>query len=149
MNELTIGQGVQVTMHFSLSLESGEVIDSNFEGEPVTFTVGDGNLLPGFETALYGLKEGDETALVVPPERGFGEHNPENVQTIERQQFPADADLQPGLMLTFSDAQNNELPGVVTEISDDSVTVDFNHPLAGRDIRFMVKIIEVAPAITH
>lgn len=149
MNELIIGQGVQVTMHFSLSLESGEVIDSNFEGEPVTFTVGDGNLLPGFETALFGLKQGDETALVVPPERGFGEHNPENVQVIERMQFPADADLQPGLMLTFSDAQNNELPGVVTDISDESVTVDFNHPLAGRDVRFTVKIIEVEPAITH
>ncbi len=149
MNELTIGQGVQVTMHFSLSLESGEVIDSNFEGEPVTFTVGDGNLLPGFETALFGLKEGDEAALVVPPERGFGDHNPENVQVIEREQFPADAELQPGLMLTFSDAQNNELPGVVSEVSDESVTVDFNHPLAGRDIRFTVKIIEVAPAITH
>lgn len=149
MNELIIGQGVQVTMHFSLSLESGEVIDSNFEGEPVTFTVGDGNLLPGFEIALFGLKQGDETALVVPPERGFGEHNPENVQVIERMQFPADADLQPGLMLTFSDAQNNELPGVVTDISDESVTVDFNHPLAGRDVRFTVKIIEVEPAITH
>ena len=111
--------------------------------------MGDGNLLPGFEIALFGLKQGDETALVVPPERGFGEHNPENVQVIERMQFPADADLQPGLMLTFSDAQNNELPGVVTDISDESVTVDFNHPLAGRDVRFTVKIIEVEPAITH
>lgn len=149
MNELSIGEGVQVTLHFSLSLSTGEVIDSNFEGEPVTFTVGDGNMLPGFEAALFGMKQGEEHALVVPPESGFGQHNPENIQLFPRAQFPQDAQLQAGLMISFADAQNNEMPGVVTDIDETTVTVDFNHPLAGRDILFSVKIIDVTPAITH
>lgn len=149
MNELTIGEGVQVTLHFSLSLESGEVIDSNFEGEPVTFTVGDGNMLPGFESALFGMKRGEEHDLVVPPEQGFGMHNPENIQEFPRAQFPDDVDLKEGLMISFTDAQNNEIPGVVTEVDEATVTVDFNHPLAGREILFSVRILDVTPATTH
>ncbi len=149
MNELTIGEGVQVTLHFSLSLETGEVIDSNFEGEPVTFTVGDGNMLPGFETALFGMKQGEEQALVVPPEQGFGEHNPENIQQFPLAQFPAAVELKEGLMISFTDAQNNEIPGVVAAVDETTVTVDFNHPLAGREIYFSVRIIDVTPATTH
>ncbi len=149
MNELTIGEGVQVTLHFSLGLETGELIDSNFEGEPVTFTVGDGNMLPGFESALFGMKQGEEHALVVPPEQGFGMHNPENIQQFPRAQFPADVELKEGLMISFTDAQNNEIPGVVAAIDETTITVDFNHPLAGREIYFSVRIIAVAPATTH
>lgn len=149
MNDLTIGPGTQVTMHFSLSLEDGTVVDSNFEGDPVTFTVGDGNLMPGFEQALYGLSAGEEHELVIPPEQGFGQHNASNVQTVDRSDFPADVPLEEGLVMTFADAQNNELPGVVVSFDETTVNIDFNHPLAGRDVTFSVKILDVVPAITH
>jgi len=149
MNDLTIGPGTQVTLHFALELDDGSVVDSNFEGEPVTFMVGDGNLLPGFEEVLLGLQAGDEKSFVIPPEKGFGAYNPENIQQFPRADFPEDVELTEGLVLSFADAQSNELPGVVQEFDDSMVTVDFNHPLAGRDIEFSVRIIDVNPAITH
>lgn len=149
MNDLTIGPGTQVTLHFALELEDGSVVDSNFDREPVTFVMGDGNLLPGFEEALLGLQAGDEKSFVIPPEKGFGPYNPENIQEFRRADFPADVELTEGLVLSFADAQSNELPGVVQEFDERTVTVDFNHPLAGRDIEFSVRIIDVNPAVTH
>lgn len=149
MNELAIGPGTQVTLHFSLKLTDGQMVDSNFEGEPAVFSVGDGNLLHGFEQALFGLKAGQRETFILDPEHSFGARNPDNVQRITRDQFPDDVDLEEGLMLSFADAQQAELPGVVTEFDDAVVTVDFNHPLAGRDIEFSVLILDVTPAVTH
>ena len=141
MNELAIGPGTQVTLHFSLKLTDGQMVDSNFEGEPAVFSVGDGNLLHGFEQALFGLKAGQQETFILDPEHSFGPRNPDNVQRITRDQFPDDVDLEEG--------QQAELPGVVTEFDDAVVTVDFNHPLAGRDIEFSVLILDVTPAVTH
>lgn len=149
MNDLTVGPGTQVTLHFALELDDGSVVDSNFDADPVTFIVGDGNLLPGFEEALLGLQAGDEKSFTITPEKGFGGYNTENIQEFPRDQFPADVELNEGLVLSFSDAQSNEVPGVVQEFDENTVTVDFNHPLAGRDIEFSVRIIDVSPAITH
>lgn len=146
---IEIAEGTQVTLYFALMLENGDIIDSNFESDPATFTVGDGNLLPGFEQALFGLTAGAEEVFTVAPESGFGQSNPNNVQVMPRDQFNADIELEKGLMLSFADAQKAELPGVIADFDEDTVTIDFNHPLAGRTISFRVKIIEVTPAVTH
>jgi FKBP-type peptidyl-prolyl cis-trans isomerase SlpA len=149
MRNLTCGPGTRVTLHFALRLQNGKVIDSNFEREPATFTVGDGNLLQGFERAMIGLQEGDRKILTIKPEDGFGQRNPNNVQEIARNQFGSDIELSEGLMLSFADAQKTELPGVVKRFNDDVVVVDFNHPLAGRDILFEVAILNIEPAQVH
>ena len=149
MRDLILGPGTKVTLHFALRLPSGEVIDSNFERDPATFTVGDGNLLQGFEKAIFGLQEGDKKTLVIKPEDSFGQRNPNNVQEIPRAQFSSEIELSEGLMLSFADAQKTELPGVVRSFDDDVVMVDFNHPLAGRDILFEVAILRIEPAQVH
>lgn len=149
MNNLCVGPGTQVTLHFSLKLDDGSTVDSNYDGEPATFDVGDGSLLPGFEESLFGLQAGDERTVIITPEKGFGAHNPANVQELPRSQFPADVELEEGLVLSFADAQQAELPGVVSSFDDKIVNVDFNHPLAGREIEFSVKILDVNPAVTH
>lgn len=149
MKDLIIGEGTRVTLHFALRLPDGELIDSNFERDPATFTVGDGNLLQGFEQAIFGLQEGDRKTVVIKPEHGFGQRNPNNVQEIPRGQFDAGLALEEGLVLSFADAQKTELPGVVKRFNDDVVTVDFNHPLAGRDIVFEVAILKIEPAQIH
>lgn len=149
MRDLKIDVGTVVTLHFSLSLKDGETIDSNFDGKPATFTVGDGKLLKGFETALLGLGEGDTEEFIVKPEAGFGAHNPNNIQLIPRDQFDENIELSKGLMLSFADAQKAELPGVVVEFDDEEVTIDFNHPLAGREIIFNVSILAIEPAQVH
>ena len=148
MNELVIGEGTQVTLYFSLSLENGDVVDSNFEREPASFAIGDGSLLPGFEQALFGLKTGAKESIVIPPENGFGQPNPNNIQSVERESF-AEMELEKGLVISFKDPAGGELPGVVSSFNEEEVTIDFNHPLAGRNIVFDVEIVSVEPAVTH
>ncbi|MDO6424680.1 FKBP-type peptidyl-prolyl cis-trans isomerase [Saccharophagus degradans] len=140
---------MEVTLHFALTLEDGAVVDSNFESKPATFVVGDGKLLPGFEQAIFGLIAGDKKAMQIPPEQGFGQPNPNNIQEVKRKVFAADMELAQGLVVSFADANGGEMPGVIAEIGEDIVKVDFNHPLAGREITFEVEIISVKPATTH
>lgn len=140
--EQRIGAATQVTLHFAIKLENGDVVDSTFDKQPATFKVGDGNLLPGFEQALYGLKAGDKRSLPIAPEQGFGQPNPQNVQVMPRSQFK-DMELAEGLLVIFNDAANAELPGMVHSFDDNQVSVDFNHPLAGKTLCFEVEIIAV------
>ena len=141
MSELTIGPGRKVTMHFAIKLEDGQIIDSNFDKAPVEFEVGDGNIPDGFESALTGLKVGDHVELTIAPERGFGQHNPSNIQRMKRSDFK-DMDLEPGLVVSFQEP-GGEIPGVVVEFDDANVSVDFNHPLAGKTLIFEVKVLQV------
>jgi len=140
--------GARVTLHFSLALTDGSIVDSNFDGKPATFTVGDGNLLPGFEAALMGAKAGDTRECVLPASEAFGDSNPSNVQTFPRQQFArllanTTDPVEPGTVLSFTDSGGNEIPGVLKQIGELTIVVDFNHPLAGREIVFRAQIISV------
>jgi FKBP-type peptidyl-prolyl cis-trans isomerase SlpA len=142
MTELRIGTASRVTLHFAIKLDDGVPVDSTFEKQPATFTIGDGSLLPGFEQTLFGLKAGDQRSFEISPEQGFGQGNPLNVQIIPRSQF-ARMELSEGLLIIFNDAANAELPGVIREFDEERVTVDFNHPLAGKQLIFDVQIIQV------
>lgn len=148
MAEITIGPDTRVTLHFAIKLQNGDVVDSTFDKAPATFTVGDGNLLPGFEQALFGLEAGAKTSLTVPPERAFGQPNDGNLQTMARDDF-SDMELSPGLLIIFSDAAGGEMPGVVKSYDDEQVVIDFNHPLAGRVLTFDVEILAIEPAVSH
>ena len=165
----TVTQASTVTLHFSLSLTSGELIDSNFDAKPASFSMGDGNLLPGFESVLVGMREDQRATYTIAAADAFGESSEENFQRFSRRELeplaaglPDDvraesnsdgtsddisddsALLVPGLVLTFTDAAKGELAGVVDRIEADDVYVNFNHPLAGRDIVFDVHIIDIA-----
>lgn len=148
MTSLHIGPGTRVTLHFSLALADGTVVDSNFDSEPAVFEVGDGNLLPAFEEALFGLEAGEESTFEIPPESAFGEHHEDNIKRLKKTDFPDEITLEEGLVLAFTNA-NSEIPGVVVAVEGDWVTVDFNHPLSGRELTFSVAILEVEPVVTH
>ncbi|MGB1090571.1 MAG: FKBP-type peptidyl-prolyl cis-trans isomerase [Oceanobacter sp.] len=141
-----VAPGSKVTLHFALKLEDGQVVDSTFEAQPATLTVGDGNLPEGFESNLIGLITGDHQTFTVAPEKAFGQHNPNNLQRMKRSDFAADMPIAPGLVVSFADASNAELPGVIAEVEGDWVEVDFNHPLAGKSLLFEVQILEVVSA---
>jgi len=144
MTEVAIGPGTRVSLHFAIKLQDGQIIDSNFDTRPASFTFGDGNIPEGFEQALLGLKAGEHAELTIAPERGFGMHNPSNIQVLSRSQFK-DMELEPGLVVSFQEP-GGELPGVVTEFDDEKVTVDFNHPLAGKTLIFEVQVESVESA---
>jgi len=142
-----IGAGKRITLHFSVYLAEGNVLlDSTRERpEPVSFVMGDGSLIPGFEKAITGLKAGDRRSMVITAAKAFGDWNADNLQTFSRNYF-TDMALEPGLVVSFADKSKSELPGVVKELKGDEVVIDFNHPLAGRDLVFEVDIIRVVDA---
>ncbi|QIB66346.1 FKBP-type peptidyl-prolyl cis-trans isomerase [Kineobactrum salinum] len=147
--DVPVGEGTRVFLNFSVSLEDGSEVDSNFGGEPVDFVVGDGSLLPGFERRLFGMSPGQRQMFTVPPEDAFGQPNNNNVQVISREHFDEEAELEIGLLFSFADAGGGELPGLVVGFDEEEVTVDFNHPLSGRTILFDVLVHRVEPAELH
>ena len=135
----------RVTLHFELSLEDGQIVDSNFAQIPASFVFGDGSLLPDFELALLGMSVGQEASYVMSPEKAFGAHNTNNLQRMPRSQFAMD--LEEGMVISFADMKKNELPGVIADIEEKEVVVDFNHPLAGRSLTFRVQIVAIEEAV--
>lgn len=146
---VAVSEGTRVHLNFSLSLEDGHEIDSNFGSDTVSFAVGDGSLLPGFERRIFGMQPGERQLFTVQPEDAFGQPNENNVQRVNREHFDEDMDLEPGLLCSFADATGGELPGMVVSFDEREVTVDFNHPLAGRTILFDVHIHRVEAAELH
>ena len=144
-----VSEGTRVFLNFSVSLEDGSEVDSNFGGDPVDFVIGDGSLLPGFERRIFGMSAGERQMFEVPPEDAFGQPNENNVQRLPLGQFDDDIDLEIGLVFSFADAAGGEVPGMVAEVSEETVKVDFNHPLSGRTINFKVRIAQVEPAELH
>ena len=144
-----VGEGTRVVANFSLSLEDGSEIDSNFGKDPVEFVIGDGNVLPGFERQLFGMSAGERQIHTVLPENAFGQPNDNNVQVVSREEFDDDTVLEIGLLFSFSDASGGELPGMIISFDENDVKVDFNHPLAGRTILFDVLIHRVEPVELH
>ena len=147
--KLPVGPGTRVYLNFSLKLEDGSTVDSNYGNNPVDFVVGDGSLLPGFERLLFGMEPNDSQQFSVSPEDAFGMPNPNNIQEMGRQDFDDEIELQLGLVVSFADASGAELPGVIVDIGDNVVAVDFNHPLSGRTITFDVTIHSVEAAELH
>lgn len=145
--EIRITDGSTVSLHFEVSLPNGTVIDSTFgRDEPVTLTIGDESLLAGFEQVLINLKAGDTRTAHLPPDDAFGQWNSDNVQTFAKAQFAlSEPNPVVGMMMEFADKGKNTLAGVISEVSDDTVKVDFNHPLAGQDVLFKVQIFKVTP----
>lgn len=142
MNEQAVGPGKEIKLNFAIKLQDGQVIDSNFDRDPATFVFGDGNIPEGFEQAMLGLTAGEHVELTIAPERGFGQHNPGNMQVMPRSDFK-EMELEPGLVVSFREP-GGEIPGVISEFNDQRVVVDFNHPLAGKTLLFEVKILEIS-----
>lgn len=134
----------EVLMHFSICLADGSAVDSSkVDNKPAKFVMGDGSLSDNFEACLVGLQEGQSETFTLSPESAFGLPNPDNIHHIELSKFNADVPAEVGTIITFSQPDGSEIPGIIREIVADSVTVDFNHPLAGQTLTFSVDVLEV------
>jgi FKBP-type peptidyl-prolyl cis-trans isomerase SlyD len=149
-NNMTVADDVVVTMEYLLKLDDGEEIDSSDGGDPFEFLQGHGQIIPGLEKELYGMQVGEEKKVTVAPSEGYGELDPEDVDTVSREIFPADMDLFVGQSLRLRDADSGQvLQASVTELAEDKVVLDFNHPLAGETLIFDVKITGLRPATSE
>ncbi len=149
MSCLSIGEKTRVFLNWAIHLEDGEQVDSNFDRSPVSFVIGDGSLLDGFERCLLGLCAGDEAEFQLDPKEAFGQPRTDNIQTLPRSQFLSEQELNVGMVYSFADAAGGELPGVIEDFNDDEVRVNFNHPLAGRTLKFLVRIDRVEAEEVH
>ncbi len=145
VEQITIGPGTVVTMHFKVTLKDGMVADASEAGQPMTFTMGDGSLISGLEMSITGLKVGDKQSVEIDPLNAFGYSDPDNIHHLPRNEFAEDLPVDPGTIISFSTPSGDEIPGMIKEVAEETVTVDFNHPLAGHDIIFDVDIVDIRP----
>ena len=144
---MSIQSGSEVVFHFSIKLTDGSVADSTkVNDKPAKLVIGDGSLTQGFEQCLLGLTAGDEKSFTLEPEQAFGQPNPDNIYYLDRDKFGTDVPAEEGAIVAFTQPDGTELPGVIREVAGQSVTVDFNHPLAGQVLTFDVEILEVNSA---
>ncbi|CAH1608245.1 MULTISPECIES: FKBP-type peptidyl-prolyl cis-trans isomerase [Vibrio] len=140
----TINQDSAVTLHFTIKMQDGSVADSTHNmGKPAKFVMGDGSLSENFEQCLLGLQVGEQKAIELKAADAFGMPNPDHIHHMDRTKFVGESEVEVGTIMAFSGPDGMEIPGIITEIAGDSVTVDFNHPLAGQDVTFEVEILSV------
>jgi FKBP-type peptidyl-prolyl cis-trans isomerase SlyD len=143
---MKIEKGSVVAVDYTLHLGDGEVVDASTPGEPLTYLHGEGQIVPGLEDALEGCTTGDQKKVVVAPAEGYGERDPNGLQEVPREAFPAGFDPQIGMQLTAEGPDGEAVPFEVREVKDASVVIDLNHPLAGRTLHFDITVREVRAA---
>jgi peptidylprolyl isomerase len=136
--------GDTVKVHYTGKLENGTVFDSSADREPLQFSIGEGNVIPGFENAVVGMNPGDIKTEKIPCADAYGPRHEEMIQTIERSAIPADIAVQEGQQLQVSQPGGEALVVTVAEVTDDAVTLDGNHRLAGKDLVFEIELVEIA-----
>lgn len=133
----------RVSLHFNLTLADGSPVDGTADGEPMTFTMGDGTMIEAFEHVILGLSVGEKQQVSLDPREAFGFPEDENKHWMDRSEFKLDVELQEGLMIEFSTPEGEQIPGILIELSEDKVLLDFNHPLAGHEVIFSVEVISI------
>lgn len=136
----TVKDGLVVSMEYKLTVE-GEVLDSSDEAGPLQFLVGYGNIIPGLENEMMGMKIGDSKDVTVQPADGYGEFEDDAFMDVSRSEFPADMELEEGMELHVTDEEGNHQAAYIAEFDDKTVKLDFNHPLAGAVLEFSVKVV--------
>lgn len=139
---MAIKNGDKIRAHYTGSLNDGTEFDSSRNRDPITFTVGDGTIIPGFEKAVLGHKIGDKVKVRIQPEEAYGNHDPELIFTVERAQMPDNIPLEIGTPLHLANDQG-AMDAIITDIDPENITLDANHPLAGKELIFEIEIIAV------
>ena len=140
MDKDTVQDGLVVSMEYTLSVD-GEVLDSSKDAGPLQFLAGYDNIVPGLEREMTGLKIGESKDVLVLPEDGYGEFDEEAFMKVPRSEFPADMELEEGLELNVTDEDGQNQLAFVESFNDEVVRLDFNHPLAGAELQFNVKVV--------
>ncbi|MGE0131062.1 MAG: peptidylprolyl isomerase [Blastocatellales bacterium] len=140
----TVKKGDTVKVHYTGKFATGEVFDSSEGAEPLAFTVGAEQVIPGFDQALVGMQIGETKDVVIEPEQAYGERIEELVQTIDRGQFNlSGVEPEVGMGIEMQTPQGS-IPLVITDLTDTTVTLDANHPLAGEPLHFSLTLVEIA-----
>ncbi len=141
MEKAKVGDTVRV--EYTGKFEDGEVFDSNKGREPLEFTLGEGKIIPGFEKAVVGMEVDEEKTVKIPPKDGYGEYIEGLVAEVEKERFPENLSLEVGRQLVIPQENGSQLIVTITKVTDSKVTIDANHPLAGKTLVFDIKLKEI------
>ena len=136
--------GDTVRVHYTGTLEDGTVFDSSSGRDPLEFTLGTGGVIPGFENAVVGMNPGDKISTTIPAQDAYGPRMEEMVLVVPKDQLPEGFDPQVGQQLGLQHPSGEMIPVTITNVTDDQVTLDANHPLAGQDLTFAIELVEIA-----
>ncbi|MGM0633692.1 MAG: FKBP-type peptidyl-prolyl cis-trans isomerase [Pseudomonadota bacterium] len=142
---MMIGKDAVVSIHYTLKNDEGQVVDSSEGRDPLSYLHGANNLIPGLEQELEGKSAGQSFSASIPPEKAYGDNNPELVQTISKEMFQGVDKVEPGMAFTAQGPQGQQQV-TVTAVDGDDVTIDANHPMAGQTLHFDVEIVDVRDA---
>lgn len=143
---MEIGSDTFVVLDYNVQTTDGEQVDSSDEQGPLEFVYGEGKILPALEEELEGLEVGAEKTITVKPEDAYGEYDNDAVTTISRDKFPEEEEIKPGMEFVAQIPDKEERVVVVKDVNDQEVTIDFNHPLAGKTLKFNIFVQEVREA---
>jgi len=133
----------RVTLYYRLGLTDDDILEDNFDDEPMTVILGRGEMAEGLELALIGLSSGDEQTIDIGPDLAFGFVDETLFRSLLRVEFDPEIELEPGLIIEFANEDGDTLPGTILDFNEDEVRIDLNHPLAGQTVRYSVKIVAV------
>lgn len=136
--------GNNVKVHYTGTLEDGTVFDSSKDREPLQFTLGKGQLIKGFEDAVMGMSVGEAKTVKIPSDEAYGPRRDELLLRFDKADVPTSIEPREGLVLNLKDPSGRVMTAVIAEISEDSLTLDANHPLAGEDLTFKIDLVEIA-----
>ena len=138
--------GDTVKVHYTGKLEDGTVFDTSEERTPLEFTIGSGQIIPGFERAVVGMEPGETKTATIPPEEAYGLHREEMTITVEKEQFPDEINPEPGQQLQVQQPDGRMALVVISDVSESTVTLDANHPLAGQPLTFDIRLVDIVSA---
>lgn len=141
-----VKSGDKVKVHYHGRLTSGETFDKSEGREPLEFEVGSGAVIKGFDEGVTGMTVGEKKTINIPFLEAYGPRNPEMIIEMPKDRFPQDMEVEVGMPLVMSDGQGNQYQVVVTEMKDDAVILDANHPLAGKDLIFDLELVDISGA---
>lgn len=142
---MVVKKGSKVKVEYKGTLDDGTVFDSSeVHGKPLEFEVGQGKMIKGFENEIMGMKKGEEKEFVLKPADAYGEHNPNLIKKVPKEQLPKEHEPKPGMILVIGTPDGKRFPAVIKEVTDTEVTLDLNHPLAGKNLHFKIKMLEVS-----
>ena len=137
--------GDKVKVHYHGKLRTGETFDSSQGREPLEFTVGSGQVIKGFDDGVRGMTPGDKKTVEIPVGEAYGEKESERIVEFPKNQFPPEMNPEVGMQLVMSDGSGQQIPVLFTEVKEESVMLDANHPLAGQDLIFDIELVEIVP----
>lgn len=142
---MAVKKGDKVKIEYTGTLDDGTVFDSSEKhGKPLEIEIGAGQVIKGFENAIMGMKKGEEKEITLQPSDAYGEPNPQLIKKVHKEQLPKEPEPKPGMILVIALPDGRKFPAMIKSVDNEEVTIDLNHPLAGKTLHFKIKVVEIS-----